>query len=233
MPDDRTINRQQFLTFALATAGGAMLGCTSSEPGSGRGGAGGGAAGSGGRGGAGGSAGGTGGGSGGSAGSGGSGGGSGGAGSGGAAGADAASGGAGGGSGGADGGKDVAAADVVVAPNCGTKLNITITGNHNHVLNMTLTDITAAVTKVYNVQGTATHPHRIQVTVQDFKDLAAGKALRKASCDDGHEHEYLVNCVGAEGMGNSTAVGDLCNANRTCGNSDTGNFCPSTVPPPP
>jgi hypothetical protein len=245
MPDDRTINRQHFLTFALATAGGALLGCTSSEPGSGRGGSGGGAAGSGGAGtggsggsasGSGGSASGTGGsasGTGGSAsGTGGSAGGSGGAGSGGAAGADAGSGGAGGGSGGADGGKDVAA-DVVVAPNCGTKLNITITGNHKHVLKITMADITAAVTKVYNVQGTATHPHRIQVTAQDFKDLAAGKALRKASCDDGHEHEYLVNCVGAEGMGNSTAVGDLCNANRTCGNSDTGNFCPSTVPPPP
>lgn len=222
MSKKHEIDRKQFLTFALMTASGAMLGCTASDSPGGAGGSGG--SGSGGSGGAGGGiagTGGSGGGSGGSAGSGGSGGS---AGSGGSGGAD-------GGQAGADGGRDTPVEAPPVAANCGTNLKVIITGNHDHVLTITMAEVTAAVTKVYNVRGTSNHPHRIQITAQEFRDLGAGKALRKMSCDDGHEHEYLINCVGAEDLPNSNAP-EVCLTNRTCGNSDTGNFCPNSPAPP-
>jgi PPE-repeat protein len=116
------------------------------------------------------------------------------------------------------------------APNCGTKLKITITANHEHVVNMTMADVMAAVTKVYNCQGGSGHPHRIQVTAQDFMDLQMGKEVRKASCDDGHEHEYIFNCVGGTGVANDQ-IAAFCETRRTCGDSMTGNFCPT--PPNP
>ena len=236
MSKKHEIDRKQFLNFALMAAGGAMLGCTASDPpvgaggSGGRAGSGGSASGSGGAGGSGGSGsgtGGSGGGSGGSAGTGGSGGSAGTGGSGGSAGTGGSDGGQGGSGG---GGADAAVDAPPVAPNCGTRLKIVITGNHDHVLNMTMADVTAAVTKVYNVKGGSAHPHRIQVTAQDFRDLAAGKGIRKLSCDDGHEHEYLVNCVSAEDVPNSNAPA-ICLTNRTCGNSDTGNFCPPSPAP--
>jgi hypothetical protein len=213
MPNDNKLDRKQFLTLTLAVAGGAMLGCTTSEPG--KGGADGSAgSGSGGTGGAAGTSG--------TAGASGTSGG--GAGTGGTAGSSSSAGSGGnGGAGGAGGTGGTATA------NCGTSLKITITSNHGHVLTVTLAEITADKTKVYSTKGAADHDHFVQLTAADFTALAAGKEVRKPSCNMDHEHEFIVNCLGTDGVSNPN-VGGYCGANRTCGDTAT-TTCPDTPYP--
>jgi hypothetical protein len=236
MPNDHTIDRKQFLTFALVTAGGAMLGCTSSEPGGGTGGAGkgGGAGGGGSAAGTSGSAAGT---SGSAAGTSGSAAGTNGSAagtSGSAAGTNGSAAGTSGsaaGSGGSGPGGAAGGGDGGVAANCGTKLKVTITLNHGHILSVTAADITAAKVKTYQTHDEpgmdSMHSHFVQLTAADFADLAAGKTVRKASCNEGHEHEYLINCVGAEGTAN-IHISDFCGMHADCGASGTTNLCPNS-----
>ena len=120
------------------------------------------------------------------------------------------------------------------AANCGTSLKITITMNHGHVLMITVPEITAHQTKTYSTKGAADHDHVIQLTSADFMALASGKELRKPSCNDDHEHEFIVNCVGTDGVGNPN-VAAFCGDptmpnNRKCGESAT-HTCPDTPYP--
>jgi hypothetical protein len=207
MSDDHKIDRKLFLTWTVMAAGGAVLGCASGTPARDAGGGGA---------------------------TGGSGGALGGGGSGGGGGAAAGSGGSPGG-GGADGGgsdaKDAGASDAKDAAgegggaaNCSTKLTATVTLNHGHILAVTAADVTAAKTKVYDTKGTSTHSHFVELTAADFKALAMGKTIRKASCNDGHEHEYIVNCVGAAGVGDPN-IAAFCGAHQDCASSATA-VCP-------
>jgi hypothetical protein len=212
MSNDNKIDRKQFLTLSLAVAGGAILGCASGASGDNTG-----TAGKGGTSGTGGGTAGAGGGSGSTAGAGGGAGSA--AGASGHAGSTAGTAGAGG-SGTAGGGGTGGA-----AANCGTSLKITITNNHGHVLTITMAEISADQTKVYSTMGTATHDHFVQITGDDFKALAMGKELRKPSCNDDHEHEFIINCVGTDGVPDPNVAaycGDPNNpSNRTCGESMT------------
>ncbi|HTM44958.1 MAG TPA: hypothetical protein VL137_08390 [Polyangiaceae bacterium] len=242
MSQSKPIDRKLFLTWTVTSVGAAVFGC-SSDPAAdqgmggstavggsgGMGGSGGGAGGHGGSatgvsGSGGTSVGGTGG-SGGNAvgGSGGSGGGAGGAaGSGGAGGAGGASGGAGG----------------AGAMNCGEAgtaqaLSSWITLNHGHVLEVSMADVTAGVTKGYDTQGISMHTHWIELTAADFATLQAGGTVHKYSCNDDHEHEFIVK-GGAGVMACDTDktlmhIADTCfpvgaPMRSTCGDAD-GNFC--------
>src|SRR5450432_2532952 len=221
MANDLKLDRKQFLTLTLAAAGGAMLGCTSSEPGTGTGTAGKGGAGAGGAG------------TSGTAGAGGAGG----AGTGGAGGVGGAggAGGAGGTGGGTAGTGGAGGTGGTTTANCGTSLKITITNNHGHVLVVTMAEIMADKTKVYDTRGTTPdgkpvdHTHFVQLTAADFTSLAAGKELRKPTCNDGHEHEFIINCVGTTGVGNSN-VGGYCAVHTDCAGTNT-TTCPD-VPYP-
>jgi hypothetical protein len=64
-------------------------------------------------------------------------------------------------------------------------------------------------------------------------NLSAGKEVRKPSCNDDHEHEYIINCLGTEGesMPNVAAYcGSFGEPNRKCGESMT-HLCPDTPYP--
>ncbi|HEY3667035.1 MAG TPA: hypothetical protein VGL19_13575 [Polyangiaceae bacterium] len=226
MKTQKRFNRKLFLTFAAATPAALVLGCSSDNSGpttSGAGAASGGAAGSP-----------SGGMSGSSAGSPSGGAGAGGAGAGGAgtAGSSAGNGGSSAGSSGSAGsgagaaGSSAGAGGAAPTPDCSTQLKTLITGNHGHVFNVSNADVMAGVDKVYDTTGTATHPHFLQVTAADFAKLKAGGTVRKLSCNDGHEHEFIVNCLALSGIMQSSGISSSCDALHKCGDTNT-DFCPA------
>jgi hypothetical protein len=146
---------------------------------------------------------------------------------GGSSGATGGSAGATGGSGGSGGGGG--------APNCSTKLKVTITANHGHSLTVLAADITAAITKGYETkdldpQMNSGHTHWVQLTAADFADLAAGKTVRKGSCDDGHEHAYIINCLGVTSTEMPSVAAAICGDHPNCGETAT-TTCPSLPAP--
>jgi len=48
----------------------------------------------------------------------------------------------------------------------------------------------------------------------------------KLACNDEHEHEYIVNCLGIEKPETTNgSLANYCSATRDCGDTNT-NFCP-------
>jgi len=119
--------------------------------------------------------------------------------------------------------------------NCGTNLKVSILRNHGHLLTIPLADITAGAAKAYKTHDEpgmdSMHFHWVQLTAQDFTDLKAGKNVRKASCNDGHEHEYIVNCVGAQVTAETPMLSQFCADHMECGDLGTMHFCPNTPAP--
>jgi hypothetical protein len=221
MSRDHKIDRKQFLTWSLATAGGVMIGCTTSESGTPDGG--------GGSTGASGSSGATGGSGGATAGTTGSTGGNGGA----TAGTTGSTGGSGGAIAGSGGGGSGGTTGATAS--CSTKLKVTITSNHGHVLTILAADITAAVTKSYQTKDpdpamNSMHFHWVQLTATDFADLAAGKTVRKGSCNEGHEHAYIINCLGVTSTEMPSVAAAICGDHPGCGDMAT-TTCPSLPAP--
>jgi len=111
------------------------------------------------------------------------------------------------------------------APDCAAQLKVFITADHGHVMNVTLADVMAGVTKVYDTMGTATHTHFIQLLPADFAKLQAGGTVRKLSCNAGHEHEYIVNCIGQDKPETTSGIPSFCDTAHTCADA-IGNVCP-------
>ena len=111
-----------------------------------------------------------------------------------------------------------------MAPNCGTQLAVFITANHGHTFQVTAADVTAAAPKAYATKGQSEHEHWVQLTAADFAKLQAGGTVRKVSCNDGHEHEFIVNCVGNATPETTSGVANFCDAEHKCGDTNT-NFC--------
>lgn len=221
MDSSKRLDRKQFLTWGLATASSALVFGCSDDGGTvpGAGGAPGGAgmptAGSGGTPGASGSfntAGSSNGGAAGNAGA-----------TPGGAGSGGTSGGAGG-SGGMSGGAGGAGGMPAVTPDCGTKLKVLITSDHGHKLDIPLADVMAAMPKAYDTKGTSMHSHWVQLTAADFTKLQTGGTVRKISCNDGHEHEFIINCIGVEKPETTSGIAAFCEADKTCAETDM-HFC--------
>jgi hypothetical protein len=115
-----------------------------------------------------------------------------------------------------------------IAPDCGTQLKVFITANHDHVMNVTMADVMAGVDKDYDTAGNSGHPHWIRLTAADFTTLKMGGTVRKLSCNDGHEHEYIVNCVGNAMPETTSGVAGKCDAEHMCAGT-MGNPCPELI----
>ena len=115
---------------------------------------------------------------------------------------------------------------MTVAADCSAQLKTLITGNHGHVFNVSNADVMAGVDKVYDTKGTAMHTHFLKVTAADFAKLKTGGTVRKLSCNDGHEHEFIVNCLGLNGTMQSSGISASCDAQHMCGDTNT-DFCPA------
>ncbi len=131
-----------------------------------------------------------------------------------------------GGSSAGSGGSSAGAGGMTVAADCSAQLKTLITSNHGHVFNVSNADVLAGVDKVYDTTGTATHPHFLKVTAADFTKLKTGGTVRKLSCNSGHEHEFIVNCLGLNGTMQSSGISGSCDAQHKCGDTNT-DFCPA------
>lgn len=103
-------------------------------------------------------------------------------------------------------------------------MRVTITANHDHSLAVTMADVMAGVPKAYDVQGGSQHPHWVQLTAADFTKLQMGGTVRKLTCDRGHEHEYIINCVGNASPMETPSKPMYCDAEHECGETE-GNYC--------
>jgi hypothetical protein len=118
-----------------------------------------------------------------------------------------------------------------VAPDCSAHFKVTITANHMHVLNVTAADVMAGIGKVYDTTGESDHPHWVELTAADFTKLQMGGTVRKLTCNDEHEHEYVINCVGDAMPKTTSGIADKCLPNRTCAETMT-ELCPEIPDPP-
>ena len=64
-----------------------------------------------------------------------------------------------------------------------------ITGNHGHVATITSAQITAANAVSLDIQGTATHPHTVDLAQADLRSLQSRQAVTKqSSTNSSHQH---------------------------------------------
>lgn len=125
-----------------------------------------------------------------------------------------------------------------VGTDCNLQINVVVTANHGHTLEIPLADILAGEPKSYNGQGpdlaggVPNHPHWMQFTAEDFATLQAGGTVIKVTCNDGHEHQYIVSCgtldPTSQGLPSRCGVYEECsevdNPDLRCGYED-GSFC--------
>jgi hypothetical protein len=71
-----------------------------------------------------------------------------------------------------------------------------IEANHGHSLVVSPDDVTQAVDKTYDIQGSAAHSHSVTITAADFADLSQGQSLVVTSTETSlHSHTITVSCA--------------------------------------
>lgn len=69
-----------------------------------------------------------------------------------------------------------------------------VSANHGHVAGITAAQITAANTVTLNIQGTATHPHSVDLTAAEVARIGARQQVAKDSSNNsGHQHTITFN----------------------------------------
>ena len=69
-----------------------------------------------------------------------------------------------------------------------------IGSNHGHAGTITAAQLTAGGVLSLNIQGTASHPHTVDLTAADISSVAASQRVSKeSSSDDGHSHSVTFN----------------------------------------
>jgi hypothetical protein len=65
----------------------------------------------------------------------------------------------------------------------------TISNNHGHLATITAAQITGANAVSLDIQGNATHPHTVDVTQADLRNLQSRQVVSKDSTNNsGHQH---------------------------------------------
>jgi hypothetical protein len=84
-------------------------------------------------------------------------------------------------------------------PNClanGTRVDIA--GNHGHVMAVSKTEVTAGVSKMYDISGGAGHRHDVTINANLFAMLQGNTMVTSTSTaggTDGHTHTITVTCA--------------------------------------
>jgi hypothetical protein len=81
------------------------------------------------------------------------------------------------------------------APPAATSDKTAVIGsNHGHAGTITAAQLTAGGVLSLNIQGTASHPHTVDLTAADISSVAASQRVSKeSSSDDGHSHSVTFN----------------------------------------
>jgi len=70
----------------------------------------------------------------------------------------------------------------------------TISANHGHAARITAAQQTARGALRLDITGTASHPHTVELSAVDVRDIAEGKSISKtSSTDTGHSHTVTFN----------------------------------------
>ena len=69
-----------------------------------------------------------------------------------------------------------------------------IASNHGHALVVPNADVVAGIEQVYDITGTATHPHQVTVTAAMFAALAANQAVTATATGGTHTHGITITC---------------------------------------
>lgn len=70
----------------------------------------------------------------------------------------------------------------------------TIASNHGHSAVVTAAKITAGAAYSLDIQGSASHPHTVELTVADLTAIAANQRVSKeSSTDSSHSHTVTFN----------------------------------------
>jgi hypothetical protein len=69
-----------------------------------------------------------------------------------------------------------------------------VASNHGHSAVITAAQLTAGGTLSLSIQGSATHPHTVDLTAGDMTAIAANQRVSKeSSTDDSHSHTVTFN----------------------------------------
>jgi hypothetical protein len=76
----------------------------------------------------------------------------------------------------------------------GTSVIASIGANHGHTGVITRAELTAGGALMLNIQGSADHPHTVQVTAPEVMQIAGGgRVVKTSSNDDGHTHSVAFD----------------------------------------
>jgi hypothetical protein len=79
-------------------------------------------------------------------------------------------------------------------PVAATDKTAVIGSNHGHAGTITAAQLTAGGTLSLNIQGTAAHPHTVDLVAADLTAIAASTRVSKeSSTDNGHSHSVTFN----------------------------------------
>jgi len=66
--------------------------------------------------------------------------------------------------------------------------------NHGHSATITAAQLSGANAVALNIQGTASHPHTVELTVDELRRIAQRQSVSKtSSTDSGHQHAVTFN----------------------------------------
>ncbi len=70
----------------------------------------------------------------------------------------------------------------------------TISDNHGHSAVVTAARLTAGAAFSLDIQGTASHPHTVELTAAELTSIAANQRVSKSSStNNGHDHTVTFN----------------------------------------
>jgi hypothetical protein len=73
--------------------------------------------------------------------------------------------------------------------------DVTIAGNHGHLLVVPLADVLAGTAVTYDIHGSASHSHLVALTADDFAALRQGlEIIVTSTVTEGHSHQITVRC---------------------------------------
>ncbi len=77
----------------------------------------------------------------------------------------------------------------------GNACSTSIAMNHAHQMTVSAADVSAAANKTYDIAGSAGHSHTVELTADDFAELASGTiVIVTSSTDEGHSHDVTITC---------------------------------------